>query len=54
VVAGDSERAEAELTTALIVFERLGSVREVERARALLAEHTPRTSLASQGDDRGR
>jgi hypothetical protein len=37
VVAGDPGRAEQELARALPVFERLGSVREVERARTLLA-----------------
>jgi len=31
-------RAERELAAALPVFEELGSVREAERARALLAE----------------
>jgi hypothetical protein len=37
-LAGDTARAEPELVAALAVFERLGSVREVERARVLLAE----------------
>jgi hypothetical protein len=34
----DKQTAEQELRTALPVFDRLGSVREVERARASLAE----------------
>ena len=38
VVGSDARRAEQELSCALRVFERLGSVREAERARALVAE----------------
>ena len=38
VVGSDAQRAERELAVALPVFERLGSVREAERARALLAD----------------
>jgi tetratricopeptide (TPR) repeat protein len=38
LVGTDNQTAEQELRTALPVFERLGSVREVERARASLAE----------------
>jgi hypothetical protein len=38
VVERDRRRAERELSGALPVFERLGSVREAGRARALLAE----------------
>jgi hypothetical protein len=34
----ERERAERELVAGLPVFEQLGSVREVERARALKAE----------------
>jgi tetratricopeptide (TPR) repeat protein len=37
VVGTDRQRAEREARAALAVFERLGSVREAERARALLA-----------------
>jgi hypothetical protein len=37
VAGSDARRAQRELARALPVFERLGSVREVERARALLA-----------------
>jgi hypothetical protein len=37
VAASDARRAEQEGARALPVFERLGSVRELERARALLA-----------------
>jgi hypothetical protein len=37
VVGSDVRRAEQELARALPVFERLGSVREIDRARALLA-----------------
>ncbi len=37
IVDGERSRAERELTRALPTFERLGSVREVERAQALLA-----------------
>ena len=36
LVADERERAEPELTSALAVFERLGSVRETERASTLL------------------
>jgi hypothetical protein len=38
IFAADRQRAERELVLALPVFERLGSVREAARARALLAE----------------
>ena len=38
VVGSDARRAEQELSCALRVFEQLGSVREAERARALVAE----------------
>jgi class 3 adenylate cyclase len=38
VVGSERRRAEHELAAALQVFEQLGSVREVERARALLAD----------------
>jgi class 3 adenylate cyclase len=38
VVRSDSRRAAEQLAAALPVFERLGSVREAERARAVLAE----------------
>jgi hypothetical protein len=37
VAGSDAQRAEQELARALPVFERLGSVGEVEHARALLA-----------------
>jgi hypothetical protein len=36
VANGESRRAEQELAAALSVFERLGSVQETDRARALL------------------
>jgi class 3 adenylate cyclase len=38
IAGGESRRAKRELAAALSVFDRLGSVRETERARALLAE----------------
>jgi hypothetical protein len=38
MVADERRRAEPELASALAVFEGLGSVREAERARAMLAE----------------
>jgi hypothetical protein len=37
LASGDRGRAEHELTAALAVFDRLGSIREAERARELLA-----------------
>jgi hypothetical protein len=38
LLGSDKQTAEQELRTALPVFKRLGSVREVERARVSLAE----------------
>ena len=43
LVAGERGRAEAELVASLAVFERLGSIREAERARDLLAETRAQT-----------
>ncbi|MGH3102667.1 MAG: LuxR family transcriptional regulator, partial [Gaiellaceae bacterium] len=38
IVGGEARQAERELAAALPVFEQLGSVREAERVRALLAD----------------